>query len=145
MAKLADQIKKDLVEAQKSGEKKKLDTLRLVFSEIKNKQIDSGKEVEDDVALQIISKEVKKRKDSIKAYKDGNRDDLAEIEEQEIEIISVYLPKQLSEEEVRTIVSKIVSENQDMDFGPLMGKVMVELKGKADGQIVKQILEEEVK
>ena len=140
--KLAETIQKDIISAQKAGEKEKLDTLRLIFSEIKNKQIDSGKDLKDEEVIEILGKEVKKRKDSIKAFKDGGREELAKKEEAEIEIISAYLPEQMGEEEVRMAVKKILADNPDMDFGPLMGKAMGQLKGKADGGMVKQIVQE---
>ncbi|MBU0732004.1 GatB/YqeY domain-containing protein [Patescibacteria group bacterium] len=140
--KLAETIQKDIISAQKAGEKEKLETLRLVYSEVKNRQIDLGKDLEDQEVIDLLGKEVKKRKDSIKAFTEGGREELAKKEESEIEIISVYLPEQMGEEEVREAVKKIMAENPDMDFGPLMGKAMGQLKGKADGGLVKQIVQE---
>ena len=145
MADLEKTIQKDLVDAQKNKDQEKVDTLRLVMSEIKNKRIDSGKDLKDNEVQSIVQKEIKKRNDSIKAFKDGGREELAKKEEQEIAIIEKYLPAQMSEADVKKAVLKINKDNSDLDFGPLMGKVMQELKDKADGALVKDIVSKEIK
>ena len=145
MADLEKTIQKDLVDAQKNKDQEKVDTLRLVMSEIKNRRIDSGKDLKENEILEILRKEIKKRKDSIKAFKDGGREELAKKEEQEISIIEKYLPTQMSEADVKKVVIKIIKDNPDLDFGPLMGKVMKELKDKADGALVKDIVSKEIK
>jgi len=145
MTELDKTIQKDLVDAQKSKDQEKLETLRMVLAEIKNRSIDSKKDLKEKEVQEILRKEIKKRKDSIKAFKDGGRDELAQKEEREIAIIEKYLPAQMSEEEVQKAVSKIIKDNSGMDFGPLMGKVMKELKDKADGALVKDIVSKEIK
>ncbi|MBU0671202.1 GatB/YqeY domain-containing protein, partial [Patescibacteria group bacterium] len=86
-----------------------------------------------------------KRQDSIVAYRDAGRDDLLKAEEHELELINGYLPALMSEDEIKVTVQKIVSENPSLDFGPLMGKVMGQLKGKADGTLVKKVAQGEIK
>lgn len=144
MSKIADNIKTDLVSAQKSGDKITVEILRMVLSEVKNRQINTGKDLSEDDVQDVLRKEAKKRKDSISAYKEAGREDLQKIEETELKLIEGYLPAQMSEDEVKKIVQKIVSENPSLDFGPLMGKVMGQLKGKADGALVKKVAQGEI-
>ncbi|MFH1781560.1 MAG: GatB/YqeY domain-containing protein [Patescibacteria group bacterium] len=145
MSKIADNIKTDLISAQKSGDKRKVEILRMVLSELKNRQIDTGKELTEEEAQEVLRKEAKKRQDSIVAYRDAGRDDLLKAEEHELELINGYLPALMSEDEIKVTVQKIVSENPSLDFGPLMGKVMGQLKGKADGTLVKKVAQGEIK
>ena len=144
MAELVEKIKNELIQAQKAGDKEKIDTLRLINAEIKNKQIEAKKELNDKAIVELLRKEVKKRKDSIKAYANAGRDDLKEKEEKELALIEGYLPAQMGEDDVKQAVSKIISNNPDIEFGPLMGMAMKELKEKADGQMVKAVVEEEL-
>ena len=95
MTELDKTIQKDLVDAQKSKDQEKLETLRMVLAEIKNRSIDSKKDLKEKEVQEILRKEIKKRKDSIKAFKDGGRDELAQKEEREIAIIEKYLPNVL--------------------------------------------------
>lgn len=141
--KLVEAVKKDLVAAQKAGDKGKVETLRLVFAEIKNRRIAKGEDLEDGEIIDLLGKEVKKRRDSAEAFRKGGREELAQKEEKEIEIISAYLPEQMGEDEIRAAVKKVMDENPSLDFGPLMGKAMAELKGKADGALVKKVVQEE--
>jgi len=143
------QINEDIKAAQKSKDALVLSTLRMVSAAFKNEIIALKKRDEntlnDQECIGLLAKEAKKRKDSIKAYTQGNRPELAEKETQELAIIEKYLPKQLNEQEIADIIKKIIADNPDIDFGPLMGKIMGQLKGKADGQLVQKILKENIK
>lgn len=147
---LKEKITSDLKEAMKSGDSFKRDTLRLIDSAIKNAEIEKKKREEglsDEEVIEVLSRAVKQRNDSIKQYNDGGRPELAEKEQKELEIIKVYLPKQLSEDEIRAIVREIVSNAgtaSAADMGKIMGQAMGKVKGKADGNVVKKIVGEEL-
>lgn len=136
---LTDQLKQDYKEALMNHESEKVSVLRMMISEINNKEIElrgEGKTLTDEIILQVLTKEVKKRKESAEMYSANNRQELADKENAEIVIIENYLPKQLSSEEVEAIVSKVKAETGASDFGSLMKACMTELKGKADGKVV---------
>ncbi len=146
---LKEKINSDLKEALKAGNAEKRDTLRFIVSAIKNAEIEKIKKEEglnDEEVIEVVSRQIKQRKDSVEQYKKGNRPDLAEKENKEIEILLKYLPKQLSEEEIRKEVKKTILQigASSANFGKIMGEAMRNLKGKADGNAVKKILQEEL-
>ncbi len=147
---LKEKIIADLKEAMKAGDAKKRDTLRLLDSAIKNTEIEKKKRetgLNDEEIIEVIARGIKQRKDSVAQYEAGGRPELAENEKAEIEILSVYMPAQLSEEEIRKIVKEIISAsgvNSKSEMGKVMGQAMGKLKGQADGNVVKKIVEEEL-
>lgn len=150
---LKERIESDLTTSLKSGEKLRYETLKMVKSSIKNAEIENRGgiekkgELEDSVLVDLLSREVKKRKEASESYKKGGREELARKEEDEIKILENYLPKQLSEDEVREAVKRAITEvgaAGPQDFGKVMGKAMAELKGKASGDLVSKILKEEL-
>lgn len=123
-------------DALKSGNKDRAKTLSCLRAEITNKQVElnpSGKEVSDADIMSLIQKSIKQHKDSIKMFEEGNRQDLVAKEEQEIEILSEFLPKQLSESELKELISEIISNN-GLSSAKDMGTIMKELKEKYSGQ-----------
>ena len=144
---LKQKISDDFTKAFKNKETAKKDVLSLVNSEIKNKEIELGKREEglsDQEVICVIQKGVKQRKDSVEQYKEGGREELAQSEQQEIEILEKYLPKQLSDEEVKQKIKQIVDETgaEGMsDMGMVMGRAMADLKCQADGSKVKEIVQ----
>lgn len=150
---LKDQIKSDTVDAQKSGNDFVLGTLRMLSAAILSKEKDKKfkEKIEGDVQLteeeliDVVTSEIKKRKDAAKLYKKGNRPELAEKEEKEIEILKKYLPEQLSEEELKKLVQEAVEKTGAKEIKE-MGKVMAELnpkiKGKADGGVVSRLVKD---
>ena len=137
--------------AMKSGDKRKLATLRLINAAIKDRDINargSGKErVSDDEILAILTKMIKQREDSAKIYEEGNRLELAAQEREEMEIIREYLPKQMNDEEVRTACTQIVSEvggESLRDMGKCMNAIKERYPGKLDvvqaSKVVKELL-----
>ena len=134
----------------KSGDAEKRDTLRMIGSMIKNAEIEKGKKesgLNDEEVVEVLARAVKQRKDSAEQYKAGNRPDLAEKEEKEIEIISTYLPEQMSEEEIAQAVKEVIGGlnlEGKADIGKVMGPVMGKLKGKADGNLVREIVQKEL-
>ena len=142
---LKEKITSDLKEAMKAGDAQKRDTLRLLDSAIKNIEIEKQKRetgLSDEEVLEVISRAVKQRNDSIRQFVDGGRSDLAEKEKIELEIIMPYLPAQLSSEEIEKVVGEIVLANAGAtvaDLGKIMGQAMAKLKGQADGNVVREI------
>jgi hypothetical protein len=149
--KLHQQIESDLKDALKSGEKEKAGVLRFLISYLKNHQIEikaKDKEfIDDSDALAVVRRQIKQRKESIVEYEKGNRPELAEKEKEELLILESYAPAQMNEEKIREIV-KVKKETLGITdksgFGKLMGAVMKETKGQADGDAVKKIVEEEL-
>lgn len=147
---LKEKIISDLKIAMKEGDAFKRDVLRLVDSAIKNSEIEKKKRetgLSEEEIIEVLARAVKQRKDSMEQFEKGNRPELAEKEKLEIEIISTYLPDQLSKEEITTKVQDIISKMGPIsasDFGKIMGQVMIQLKGKADGAVVKIVIEEEI-
>jgi uncharacterized protein YqeY len=138
-----DQIQNDMKTALKNGEKVKANTLRLLISKLKNKAIEVRSSLDDKQILQVIQRTAKQHKESIRMYKDGNREDLVEQEQAELDIVERYLPSMMSEEEVNIVVESIIQETGATtmaDFGKVMPQVMKKGAGKIDGSIAQSIL-----
>lgn len=147
---LKEKINSDLLTAMKAKEEMKLGALRLLKAAIMKFEVagDKKKEATDEEALQIIGREVKQRKDSIDAYKKGGRADLAVKEKEELKILQAYLPAQMDESELKKVVSQVITQTgatSKADFGKVMGAVMAQVKGKADGQMVSRLVGEVLK
>ena len=147
---LIQKIANDLKEAMKSGDVGKVSVLRMVNSAIKNKSIEKkgkgqSEELTYEDVLEVLSKEAKKRRESKEAFSAGGRQDLAEKEQVELVIIENYLPKQMSKEETRAAVERIISGLSDKsNFGLVMKAVMQELKGKSDAKIISEFIKEKL-
>jgi uncharacterized protein YqeY len=145
---LKQQIADDLKQAMREGNAGKRDTLRMLDSMIKNVEIEKKKREEglsDEETQEVIAKAIKQRKDSVAQFVAGGRPELAEGEQQEIEILSVYMPEQMGEEAVREAVKATIAEmgvTTKAEMGKVMGVAMGKLKGQADGNLVRQIVEE---
>ncbi len=138
-----DQLNKELVEALKAGDKVKTSTLRLAIAAVGNKRIEVGHDLGEDEIIEVIGKEAKKRKESIEAYEKAGRDELVNKEKLELEILNKYLPSQLSEGDISTIIDEVMSEISAKgtdDFGKVIGAVMARVKGKADGKVVSSLV-----
>jgi len=146
MAGLFERISKDLTTAQKEKNELVLSTLRMVKSAIGYAKIEKRKkEMDDEDVIAVLKSEVKKRKDSISAYEEGKRKDLADKEKAELAIIKKYLPQEASQEEIRAVVEAIIEETEAdsmKDFGRVMATAMKKLEGRADGNAVKTIVRE---
>jgi uncharacterized protein YqeY len=143
---IKDQIENDLKEALKAKDQLRADTLRMLKSRLKNEEIAKQKEFSEEEIMPLIQSEIKRRKDSVEAYKQGNRQELADKEQKEIDILQKYLPEQLSEDEVRKIIAQALTDQAltAADFGKAMAQVMPKLKGKADGALVSKLLKEKL-
>lgn len=142
---MKERILNDLKEAMKAQNKEKLTVIRMVKGAISLEEINTKKELNDDEVISIISKQIKTRKESIKEFEKGNRQDLIDQTNKEIDILNEYMPEQLSEEEVLKAIDAIFDEVKPAgmsDMGKLMGKANQMLKGKADMSFVSQIIKE---
>jgi uncharacterized protein YqeY len=129
----------DLKAAMKARDELRVLVIRTLKSDLRYKKIDLGCELTDDDISNVLSSAVKKRRDSVEEYRRGGRSDLADNEAAEIDIIKAYLPKQLSDEELMTLVDKAVAESNARtikDMGAVMKILMPEIRGRADGKIV---------
>ena len=136
---LKGRIIEDIKTAMKAGEKDRLKVLRLISAAIKQVEVDERRDLDDADVLGILNKMVKQRRDSITQYTDGNRKDLADIEQQEIEIIEDYLPEQLSEDELDELVDEAIATTGAegiRDMGRVMGAIKSKAQGRADMGIV---------
>lgn len=142
---LSERLNEDMKQAMKSQDKFKLSTIRMVRATIKNLEIDLKRTLNDDEVLDILSREIKQRKDALQEFEKASRDDLAEKTKAEIEIIALYLPDQLSEEEIKVIVQQTIQEtgaSSKADMGKLMSHLMPKVKGRADGKLVNQAVQQ---
>jgi uncharacterized protein YqeY len=142
---LAERLNEDMKQAMKSGEKFRLQTIRMVRASIKNQEIELRRALDDNELLNIMSRELKQRRDSLQDFERGGREDLVSNVKAEIEIISEYLPRQLTEEEVKAIVVQTMQEtgaSSKADLGKLMGALMPKVKGIADGKLVNAIVQQ---
>jgi len=140
-----DQINNDLKQAMRDKDAFRLSVLRMLLAALKNKKIELGQDevLTDEVVTSVIKTEIKKRKDSVVAYTDGGRQDLADNEKKEVEILEKYMPEQMSEAEVEKIVKSAIEEldaSSPSDFGKVMGAAMAKTKGQADGNMVSALV-----
>ena len=139
---LFDKINQDIIEALKSGEKERLTVLRGLKSVLKYARLDKGKDLTDEDTITVLSSQAKKTRDSIEQFGKGGRDDLVAKEKSELDIITSYLPQQLSEDELRDIVRAAIEESgaeSARDMGKIMQLVMPQIKGRADGKMVNKL------
>jgi uncharacterized protein YqeY len=136
-------LQADLNHARKQRDKARTLVLSTVISDIRNKEIDDRAEADDDGVVQVLTRGIKQRKDAAQQFRDARRDELAEVEEAQAEVLSEYLPEGLSEDEVRALVRQAIAEGADQ-MGPLMGRIMPEIRGRFDGKEANRIVREEL-
>ena len=144
---LGEKITQDLKEAMKAGNVEKVGVLRMLNASFQNRQIEKGKDavLTDEDTLQVLMREAKKRRESVEAFTKGNRPELAEKEKSELLIVEAYLPRHMSIEEVVTEVDKVLAGLVDKsNAGLVMKAVMAELKGKADGKLISEVVKEKL-
>lgn len=143
-----EKIDQDLREAFLRKEKTKLSTLRLLKAAIENVKIElrvKKKKLDEEVVAGVLKREIKKRKEAIALYEQGKRLDLASKEKEEIKVLERYLPLELSDEEIKKIIQKKISElSPEVNFGKIIGEVMKLVAGKADGARVSALVKEEI-
>ncbi len=138
---LRQKLQDDQIAALKSGDKTRLNVLRFILAQIKNKEIDKKSDLNDEEVLIVLRKVIKELKESVEAFEKGERKELAEDSKKQLEIASVYLPAEISDLELKTEVEKVIKENQavfDNNQKAIIGICMKQLKSKADpGRIMK--------
>lgn len=142
---LKERLMADLKDAMREKDIHRRDAIRMVRAAITNKEIDLQREVTDAEAQQLISQEVKRREEALDMFRKAGRQDLVTKEETELGILQGYLPEQLSHEEIERVVQGIVAELGARDrsqTGPVMRRAMEELRGRADGRLVNEIVRE---
>ncbi len=147
---LKEKIQEDLKAAMLARDEFKLSAIRMLKSALQYYEIQKGGagfEASDEDVIDVVGKEIKKRKESIEMYKSAGRTEQASNEEREVEILQGYLPEQMSEEDVRTLVKEAVVQTgatTPQDMGKVMGALMPKVKGKADGTLISNIVKEEL-
>ncbi|MFB4164877.1 GatB/YqeY domain-containing protein [Alteribacillus sp. JSM 102045] len=141
---LMDRLNEDMKSALKAKEKKRLSVIRGVKSSLQNESIKFGRPLNEEEAINVLNREQKQRKDSLHEFKKAGREDLAQETEEELRILSEYLPKQLTEDELESIVKEMIQEtgaSSKSDMGKVMSAIMPKVKGKADGAKVNQLVQ----
>ena len=144
---LTEQLQSDMKAAMRSGATLQRDTLRMAIAAAQNAAKDKRAPLSDEEALDVIAREVKKRRESVQAYTDAGRTDLAAAEQSEIDILTPYLPPQLEEDEIRVLAADAVAStgaSSPRDLGRVMALLMPKVKGRADGKVVSAIVNEEL-
>ena len=147
---LKDKIQEDLKQAMLSKAEEKLSTIRMLKSALQYFEIQkggAGYEASDEDVVEVVGREIKKRRESIEMFEKGGRQELADKEKSELEILQTYLPEQLSEEEIRKLVEEAISQTGATtisDMGKVMGFLSPKTKGKADGSLVSTIVKEKL-
>lgn len=144
---LLERLNSDMKQAMKDKAKTKLNVIRMVKSSLQNEKIQLGRDLNDDEVLTIVNRELKQRKDSLHEFEKAGRDDLADAVKEEITILVDYLPEQLSEEEILTIVKETIAEvgaSSKADMGKVMGAIMPKVKGKADGSLINKLVSQQL-
>ncbi|OGE82746.1 MAG: hypothetical protein A3B10_01825 [Candidatus Doudnabacteria bacterium RIFCSPLOWO2_01_FULL_44_21] len=144
---LQKQIDEDLKNAQKEKNEVKVSSLRNLKAAIKNAEIAKKGELTEADLIKVVAKKVKQHKDSIESFKQGNRTDLVDLEEQQMQVLQAYLPKAMSEEEVALIVASTISKlaATPADFGKVMKEVINQTGGGVDGSVVSRLVKEQLK
>ncbi len=144
---LVKELDKDIVEAMKAKDSVRLATLRGVKGAMKLQSIDHKKEINDELLIEVVSKEIKTRNESIKEFEKGNRQDLIDKTRVEIEILNKYLPEQLTQEEILEIIEQAFTEVNPSgmkDMGKIMGIVTPRVKGRADMGMISSLIREKL-
>jgi uncharacterized protein YqeY len=143
---LLERLNDDMKQAMKNKEKEKLSVIRMVKAALQNEAIKLGKsQLSEDEELTVLSRELKQRKDSLQEFENAGRSDLVEKTKEEIRVLELYMPKQLTEEELTQIVKETIAEvgaSSKADMGKVMGAIMPKVKGKADGSLVNKLVQQ---
>lgn len=143
MASLLARLQEDLNAARKSHDKGRVLLLGTIISDIKNREIELKRDVTDDDVIDVLRRGIKRRRESIEMYDKGGRADLAATEKSEVEMLSAYLPAGAGDDEIRAAVVKAI-EGGANNVGAVMGKVMAQFKGRAEGGTINAIVREEL-
>ena len=140
---MVEKLKADMIEAMKNKEKERLTVIRMVKAAMDQEHIDRKREINDELLIDVVNKQIKMRRDSISEFEKGNRLDLVDKTQEEITILEKYLPEQLTLEEVNKIIDEIFEKVKPMgqkDMGKVMKEATTKLKGKTDMKMVSEII-----
>lgn len=134
--KLLDRLYQDMKDSMKSGDKARLGVLRMTISELKKEQIDSQKELDEAGELAILQRALKRRREAAESFEKGGRPELAQAELAEAEILSTYMPQQISDEELQQGIAAVIAQTgatSAKDMGKVMGKLLAQFQGRLEG------------
>ena len=143
MSQLLARLQSDLTAARKAQDKPRVVLLGTIIADVKNREIELKRDANDDDVVDVLRRGVKRRRESIEMYDKGGRADLATVERAEVDALGVYLPAAVSDEEIRTAVASAIDAGAT-NVGGVMGKVMGQFKGRADGATINAIVREEL-
>ena len=144
---LTEQLQADMKTAMREGDAQRRDTLRMAIAAAQNAAKEKREPLSEEETLAVLTRQVKTRRESIEAYRAAGRDDLADKEQAEIDVLVPYLPEQLGEDAVRALVVKAIATtgaSSPKDMGRVMGVLMPKVKGRADGKLVSSLVNEEL-
>jgi len=144
---LKEHITEDMKQAMKEKNKLKLDAIRMLRGAIRNREIEKQTELDDDGVLQVLANQIKKRNNSIEQFRDAGRMDLVERESEQLQAIEIYMPQQLSLEEIKELIDEVITEtgaSSMRDMGKVMSTIMPRIQGRADGKEVNQMVREKL-
>jgi uncharacterized protein YqeY len=144
---LKEQLNEEMKQAMKAKDKNRLSAIRMVRGAVRDKEINSQVELDDDGVLEVIASQIKKRKDALEQLRKSNRDDLVDAEMEQIDILQEFLPAQLSMEEIEAAITGAIEElgaTSMRDMGKVMGKLVPQLRGKADNSVISQIVRQKL-
>ena len=142
---LKERITEDMKQAMKAKDKLKLDAIRMVRGAIRNREIETQDELDDSGVLQVLANQIKRRKDSIEQFSDAGRTDLVERETEQLQALEIYMPQQISPEEIKELIDEVIAEvgaSSMRDMGKVMSTIMPKVQGRADGKEVNQMVRE---
>lgn len=143
MVNLRDEIQTQMKQAMRDKDQVRLAAVRFLWSEIRNEEIDNKGDLTDEQVLNVIAREVKKRKDAIEQMQQVGREEMVTEEQAKLDILMEFMPEQMGREEIEKVVDELMKSGAT-EFGPLMGQVMAKLKGKADGKTVQEVVKEKL-
>ena len=141
---ILERLERDMVEATKAREAERLGVIRFVRSELKNREIELRRDLEDDDVIEVLARVAKRHNESIEQFREGGRDDLVQREERQLGVVEEYLPEKLDEAEIARLIDAAIEETGATDLGGLgrvMKTIMPKAKGRADGKTVKQMVQ----
>lgn len=141
---LVDRLNQDMKQAMKARDKVRLSVIRMIKTSLQNESIKHGKELSEDEALTVLTRELKQRKDSLQEFERAGRQDLIDSVQEEIAIVNSYMPEQLSADELQTLIDETISEvgaKTKADMGKVMKAVMPKVKGRADGSQISHLVQ----
>lgn len=144
---LKEQLNEDMKQAMRAKDKNRLSAIRMVRGAVRDKEINSKVELDDDGVLEVIASQIKKRKDALEQLRKSNRDDLVDAEMEQINTLQEFLPAQLSMEEIEAAVTGAIEDlgaTSMRDMGKVMGTLVPQLRGKADNSVISQIVRQKL-